>query len=930
MAVIYGLPTVASTVAAACAIIAIILGALSWSRTASLYLPLPEWVPAIATIFPPLTALALYLASRLAQPADDRQSSSPWRRLLPVMNHLQSIITTIIATVALAYLYPESITTCRLEQEWQSYFRAKDAQPIRAIQDEFRCCGFRSIHDRAWPFKDKTTGDDACEVQFNYGTSCLVPWRQQQQSASWMVFVAAVLTLLMKVALYQAMRQRPSWMTMQFGRQARSQQYITPAALEDEDANDDAEGGRRGAFLPRAGPRLDNEWNDRDKATIQAIGALAWDAPLPIGSARNLTLNHSTERQSWRCYNVVNPAMGSKTLGLRKYSPRSRTGCRTCRTRRIKCDETPGPACKNCTSTGRTCDRSPVFQLPVKTRLRHASLLHTHISTNVPGMTTDERRCLALFQTYTMPMLIGVCDSELWQRLVLQMSQTEPAVGHAVAALGAFHETTTGSVTGTEVVGGNNDYRLFALEQYGRAIAVLRRRLASGSGDPQLRVTALVCCVIFVVIEFLQDNYREVLVHLKNGTYILMNQTGPRAREAMFKAISAGTNDGSKPEEDAVFMQMFAQLTVQAAHFNNDSVMRLQPSDTHLSSVQYDKLEIRSLREAKERLDPLIDSMVRFWTRCETELRDRSADHRPLYVEQQQQYSNMQRHINAFETYVAQAQYFTPKEVRAIDTIRVSHIVMSTYIATFLDLSETIYDRYLAGWSRAVTLAEQIVASLQAEYAHKQQPLPNVISDIGVFVPLFSVGIKCRNVGIRERVLKLFRAWPHREGLHDSMSYLYMVREIAKMEREAADADGSKDGTLRRKNQAAVDRLAVRTPEPAGPHGATAATAPYQQHSRDELRHELYYLIIGSPCLVTAPPQLWDAPEGCETDAVGNDCRPRGIRAEILRVKEHFEGIIRLQAHPLAIGQTDKTNEQQQTQPRNSDYGQLAGPMFHV
>lgn len=52
-------------------------------------------------------------------------------------------------------------------------------------------------------------------------------------------------------------------MTMQFGRQARSQQYITPAALEDEDANDDAEGGRRGAFLPRAGPRLDNEWNDR-------------------------------------------------------------------------------------------------------------------------------------------------------------------------------------------------------------------------------------------------------------------------------------------------------------------------------------------------------------------------------------------------------------------------------------------------------------------------------------------------------------------------------------------------------------------------------------------------------------------------------------------------------------------------------------------
>ena len=102
--------------------------------------------------------------------------------------------------MALAYLYPENILTCRLEQEWQEYFRSKDAQPIRTIQDEFRCCGFRSIHDRAWPFKDRTHGDDACEVQLGYGQSCLVPWMQQQQSASWMVFAAAVLTLLMKVS----------------------------------------------------------------------------------------------------------------------------------------------------------------------------------------------------------------------------------------------------------------------------------------------------------------------------------------------------------------------------------------------------------------------------------------------------------------------------------------------------------------------------------------------------------------------------------------------------------------------------------------------------------------------------------------------------------------------------------------------------------
>ncbi|PYI06735.1 tetraspanin Tsp3 [Aspergillus sclerotiicarbonarius CBS 121057] len=266
MALICGLTTVASVVASACAIVALILGALSWSRTASLFLPLPQWIPVITTLFPPITALALYLANRLSSTAgtDNTHPLNRWRRLFPIADHLHSVISTIIATVALAYLYPENVLNCRLEQEWQEYFRAKDAQPIRTIQDEFRCCGFRSIHDRAWPFKDRTHGDDACEVQLGYGQSCLVPWTQQQQSASWMAFAAAVLTLLMKVAFYQAMRNRASWMSTRFGRQAPEYQRITHhPELQDGETGGDAEEGRHGTFLPRAHPRYDNEWNER-------------------------------------------------------------------------------------------------------------------------------------------------------------------------------------------------------------------------------------------------------------------------------------------------------------------------------------------------------------------------------------------------------------------------------------------------------------------------------------------------------------------------------------------------------------------------------------------------------------------------------------------------------------------------------------------
>ncbi|KAM3415410.1 hypothetical protein BST61_g8936 [Cercospora zeina] len=36
-------------------------------------------------------------------------------------------------------------------------------------------------------------------------------------------------------------------------------------------------------------------------------------------------------------------------------APRSRTGCLTCRSRKLKCDETPGPSCANCAKAHREC-----------------------------------------------------------------------------------------------------------------------------------------------------------------------------------------------------------------------------------------------------------------------------------------------------------------------------------------------------------------------------------------------------------------------------------------------------------------------------------------------------------------------------------------------------------------------------------------------
>lgn len=167
-----------------------------------MYLPLPTWVPAIATLISPITILAMIATRYFFRPSNNETAqTSRWSTISNILNQIHTIILTIVATVALAYLFPDRILSCNLDQQWLDFFRSKDSQAIRSIQDEFRCCGLRSIHDRAWPFKDRNHGDNACELQLGYQRSCFAPWREHQQQTSWMVFAAAVFVLVAKVGL---------------------------------------------------------------------------------------------------------------------------------------------------------------------------------------------------------------------------------------------------------------------------------------------------------------------------------------------------------------------------------------------------------------------------------------------------------------------------------------------------------------------------------------------------------------------------------------------------------------------------------------------------------------------------------------------------------------------------------------------------------
>ncbi|KAM5381862.1 hypothetical protein ACJZ2D_002852 [Fusarium nematophilum] len=147
----------------------------------------------------------------------------------------------------------------------------------------------------------------------------------------------------------------------------------------------------------------------------------------------------------------------------RKGSRKVRTGCLTCKIRKVKCDETK-PHCQR-----------------------------------------GEGRALQFFCEIAGPCLSGPTDPYFWTHLVLQFGNSEPAVKHSIVAISLLYEDETQQPEAPN--------HSLALRHYNAAIHELKIM------DNQPLV--LLACLLFVCIEFLQSNREAAIQHCNHGIAIM-------------------------------------------------------------------------------------------------------------------------------------------------------------------------------------------------------------------------------------------------------------------------------------------------------------------------------------------------------------------------------------------------------------------------
>ncbi|PYI03975.1 hypothetical protein BO78DRAFT_421115 [Aspergillus sclerotiicarbonarius CBS 121057] len=246
----------------------------------------------------------------------------------------------------------------------------------------------------------------------------------------------------------------------------------------------------------------------------------------------------------------------------RKSTPKVRTGCITCKTRRVKCDEAK-PNCLRCTRSDRTCGGYP--SAPPADTTAVEKITAYNIPFKIPGSRVD-RELLHFYCIQAASGLSSYSDPTLWKRLILQRCHHQPVIRNALVTLSALYQD---HLTNPHVPGGDRPSpSLQSLRLIARSHRQLRTHLSSPDASTEV---ALICSIIFYAFEALLGNAVQAIQHLDQGLTLLQRcqATAP---------VNSATDD-ILPH----LTVLFSSLDVQASTYNDGRLpvlKLLSPAET--------------------------------------------------------------------------------------------------------------------------------------------------------------------------------------------------------------------------------------------------------------------------------------------------------------------------------------------------------------
>lgn len=443
---------------------------------------------------------------------------------------------------------------------------------------------------------------------------------------------------------------------------------------------------------------------------------------------------------------------------IRIGSSKVKTGCSTCKSRHLKCDETH-PICLRCIRSGFHCgyNDTATKQTPPRRFVHYIPAIQ---SSTAPCLTkaSEELRGHEYFRLRTATSLVYPFTNDLWSRHLLLLAEYEPAIGYALAAFGLAHQ---------HFDCGGTSLPDTALRLYNESIKlVVQRWTEQVAAEPEV---AIASSLVFVCLELLRGCFRSAISIVASANRLLTE-----------------VDTGSKPWSEAKLpvdevRHHLVRLTTQLVDVGG-FVDEQEDYRQHSEAAYPIPLRFRHAGEAMGTLGYIYNHVLDVHTRIEQNGPDASLqnDWKYLVAEMQQIRGDYHRWLGTFWTFQADYAHdrWTPNASSAIAILdMLSHLVG---IMVDLDLlkPEEDYDRHMPAFKAIVDRAES-----QLKGSGSGAPVRPLFSLTTAYVgPLYMVAARCRNSNIRHRALSLLRSCQRREGMWDSKVVAGIAEKIIALE----------------------------------------------------------------------------------------------------------------------------------------------------
>lgn len=373
---------------------------------------------------------------------------------------------------------------------------------------------------------------------------------------------------------------------------------------------------------------------------------------------------------------------------------------------------------------------------------------------------------------------------ESWWSLALRTSSYEPAVQHAIHALGLLMSASTVQQKG------NSEPTAWTLLRYNKAIASFNEGLIYPDQKEQ---TAVVLSLIFIYIELLCNNADLALHHLRGGIRI---------------AANAGSSNKIAP----CLSHALVRLQTQArAHSSPSSDFNRSTLDVELADLNRPITVFRDITEARRAIDDISVSLFgilrhfKIATRSSRVMDSFAPTEFDIATEKLLSLgARLSEWRLAFDHYLALCtERGCASGDVAIDLLEVQYEARFIILSTVFETDEWCYDAFATRFSRITALVEKILD------AHTFRDPSSITVEAGLISVLYFVGMKCRLARVRMKVIQLLSRCPSQEGFWHRDSALHFIRWKLAVENN----NGAEDVELTKSPRVHTERVEVAVVE---------------------------------------------------------------------------------------------------------------------